>query len=75
MKVQLPIDTSAVSFIDVMLPEPMPDHQTKQKGDANGEPPYSNELLDFASQGQRPERQVSPHSPVEFRGMPAKMTD
>jgi hypothetical protein len=30
VKIQLPIDTSAVSFIDVMPPEPVLDHQTKQ---------------------------------------------
>jgi hypothetical protein len=31
MKIQLPIDASAVSFIDVMPPEPMLDRQTKQQ--------------------------------------------
>ena len=39
MKIELPIDTSAVSFIDVMPPEPVLDHKTKQqRTDANGEP-------------------------------------
>src|SRR5713101_5994992 len=38
MKINLPIDTSAVSFIDVMPPEPVLDGQTKQQeADANGE--------------------------------------
>jgi hypothetical protein len=41
VKIQLPIDTSAVSFTDVMPQEPVLDRQTKrQKADANGEPPY-----------------------------------
>ena len=31
MKIKLPIDTSAVSFIDVMPPEPVLDRQTKQQ--------------------------------------------
>jgi len=45
MKIELPIDTSAVSFIDVMPPEPVLDHKTKQqRSDANGEPLYSIEL-------------------------------
>jgi hypothetical protein len=30
MKIKLPIDTSALSFIDVMPPEPVLDHQTTQ---------------------------------------------
>ena len=39
MKIELPIDTSAVSFIDVMPPEPVLDHKTKQqRTDANRDP-------------------------------------
>ena len=52
MKIQLPIDTSAVSFIDVMPPEPVLDRQTKQqKADTNGEPLYSVELVAFGDEG------------------------
>jgi hypothetical protein len=52
MRIQLPIDTSAVSFIDVMPPEPMLDRQTKQqKTDANGEPPYWIELVPIVAEG------------------------
>ena len=52
MKIQLPIDTSAVSFIDVMPPEPVLDRLTKQpKADANGEPLYSIELLCIGEKG------------------------
>jgi hypothetical protein len=52
MKIELPIDTSAVSFIDVMPPEPVLDHKTKQqRSDANGEPLYSIELLVIGEEG------------------------
>ena len=52
MKIQLPIDTSAVSFIDVMPPEPVLDRQTKQqKADANGEPLCSIELVCIGAEG------------------------
>src|SRR2546429_9747063 len=52
MKIQLPIDTSAVSFIDVMPPEPVLDRLTKQpKADANGEPLYSIELRCIPEKG------------------------
>jgi hypothetical protein len=54
MKIHLPIDASAVSFIDVMPPVPVLDRQTKQqKADANGEPPYSIELVRIGAQGGR----------------------
>jgi hypothetical protein len=65
MKIQLPIDTAAVPFIDVMPSGPVLDRQTKQeKADANGEPP----VLDRAGahrgpRRQGPERQVRGHSP------------
>src|SRR5207302_6255598 len=52
MKIELPIDTSAVSFIDVMPPEPVLDHKTKQqRSDANGEPLYSIELCCIGGRG------------------------
>jgi len=52
MKIQLPIDTSAVSFIDVMPPEPVLDRQTNQQmTDANGEPLYSIELVCVGAEG------------------------
>jgi hypothetical protein len=52
MKIQLPIDTSAVSFTDAMPPEPVLDRQTKQqKADANGEPLYSIELVCIGTEG------------------------
>jgi hypothetical protein len=52
MKIKLPIDTSALSFIDVMPPEPVLDRLTKQpKADANGEPLHSIELLVIGEEG------------------------
>jgi hypothetical protein len=52
MKIQLPIDTSAVSFIAVVPPEPVLDRQTgQQKADANGEPLYSIELVCIGAEG------------------------
>ena len=54
MKIHLPIDASAVSFIDVMQPEPLLERHTKQqKADANGEPPYSIEMVRIGAQGGR----------------------
>jgi hypothetical protein len=54
MKIQLPIDTSGVSFIDVMPPEPVVDRQTKQQAaDANGEPLYSIELVCIGAEGDQ----------------------
>ena len=65
MKTQLPIDTGAVSFIDVMPPEPVLDRQTKQeKADANGEPPVLDRAGAHRGPGrQGPRRQVPGHSP------------
>jgi len=52
MKIQLPIDTSAVSFTDVMPPDLVLERQTKQqRADANGEPPYSIELVCIGAEG------------------------
>jgi hypothetical protein len=46
MKIQVPIDTSAGSFVEAMPPEAVLDRHTKQhKADTNGEPPQSNKLL------------------------------
>ena len=52
MKIQLPIDASGVSFIDVTPPEPVLDRQTKQqKADANGEPLSSIQLVCIGAEG------------------------
>src|SRR5437667_7254820 len=52
MKIQLPIDISAVSFIAVMPPEPVLDRQTRQQqADADGEPLYSIELVCVGAEG------------------------
>jgi len=65
MKIQLPIDTSAVSFIDVMPPEPVLDRQTKQ---AEGRRQRRAAVLDRAPLHRREGRrgslgQVPRHSP------------
>src|SRR3989442_1074307 len=66
MKIELPIDTSAVSFIDVMPPEPVLDHKTRQqRSDANGEPLYSIELCCIGGRGGEVLAQV-----VETRSRP-----
>jgi hypothetical protein len=73
MKIQLPIDTSAVPIIDVMPLEPVLDRQTKQqKGDANGEPPVLGRTGAHRGRGrQGPERQIPGHSPGrDSAGMP-----
>jgi hypothetical protein len=77
MKIQLPIDTSAVSFIDVMPPEPVLDHQTKQqKADANGEPLYSIELVCVGAEGDEILSVNFPGTPPAGirQGMPVKVT-
>ena len=51
MKVQLPIDTSAVSFVAVTTPERVLDRQTRQETDASGEPVYSIELVCIGAEG------------------------
>jgi hypothetical protein len=54
MKIQLPTDTSAVSFIDVMPPDLVLDRQTKQqKTDATGEPLHSIELVRIGGRGRQ----------------------
>ena len=64
MKIELPIDTSGVSFIDVTPPEPVLDRQTKQqKADASGEPVYSIELVCIGAEGDE-------ILSVTFRGTP-----
>jgi hypothetical protein len=77
MNVQLPIDTFAVSFIDVMPPEPLLDRHTKQQeADASGEPLYSIQLVCIGARGRRGRvRDVPRHSPAGIRqGMPVKVT-
>src|SRR5256885_8467784 len=77
MKTQLPIDTSAVSFIDVMPPEPVLDRQTKQqKADANGEPLYSIELVCIGAEGDEILSVKFPGTPPAGirQGMPVKLT-
>ncbi len=52
MKIQLPIDASGLTFIDVIPPEPVLDPQTnQQKADASGEPLYSIELVCIGAEG------------------------
>lgn len=49
---KLPIDTTGVTFLCAMSPEPVMDFETKrQKGDANGEPLYSVQLVLLADGG------------------------
>ena len=77
MKIQLPIEASGVSFIDVMRPEPLIDHETKQqKTDANGEPLYSIELACIGAEGGQVLTVNFPGDPPTGirRGMPMKVT-
>ena len=77
MKIQLPIDTSSVSFIDVMPPEPVLDRQTKQqKADANGEPLYSIELVCIGAEDDEILSVKFPGTPPAGirQGMPVKVT-
>jgi hypothetical protein len=44
--VKLPIDTSAISFLCAMAPEPVVDFETKRpRADENGEPLYVIQLV------------------------------
>jgi hypothetical protein len=44
--VKLPIDTSAISFLCALAPEPVVDFETKRpRADDNGEPLYTVQLL------------------------------
>ena len=77
MKIQPPIDTSAVSFIDVMPPEPVLDCQTNQQmTDANGEPLYSIELVCVGAEGDEILSVNFPGTPPAGirQGMPVKVT-
>ena len=77
MNVQLPIDTFAVSFIDVMPPDLVLDRRTKQhKADANGEPLYSIELLCIGEKGGEVLSVKFPGTPPAGirQGMPVKVT-
>ena len=49
---KLPIDTTGVTFLCAMAPEPVMDFETKrQKGDLNGEPLFSVQLVLLADGG------------------------
>jgi hypothetical protein len=49
---KLPIDTTGVTFLCALAPEPVMDFETKrQKGDLNGEPLYSVQLVLLADGG------------------------
>lgn len=49
---RLPIDTTGVIFLCALAPEPVIDFETKrQKGDANGEPLFSVQLVLLADGG------------------------
>lgn len=49
---RLPIDTTGVLFLCALAPEPVIDFETKrQKGDVNGEPLYSVQLVLLADGG------------------------
>jgi hypothetical protein len=77
MKIQLPLDTSAVSFIDVMPPEPLLDGCTKQqKADAYGEPLFSVQLVCTGAEGDEILSVTFPGTlPAGIRqGMPVKVT-
>ena len=66
-----------VSFIDVMPPEPLIDHETKQqKTDANGEPLYSIGLACIGAEGGQVLTVNFPGDPPTGirRGMPMKVT-
>lgn len=77
MKIHLPIDTSAVSFIDVMPPEPVLDRQTnQQEADANGELLYSIELVCIGVEGDEILSVKFPGTPPAGirQGMPVKVS-
>lgn len=49
---KLPIDTTGVTFLCALAPEPVMDFETKrQKGDLNGEPLFSVQLVLLADGG------------------------
>lgn len=49
---KLPIDTTGVTFLCALAPEPVMDFETKrQKGDVNGEPLFSVQLVLLADGG------------------------
>ena len=52
MKIQLPIDASGLTFIDVIPPEPVLNRQTNQQNaNADGEALYSIELVYIGAEG------------------------
>ena len=77
MKIQLPIDTSPVSFIDVTPPVPVLDRQTdQQEADADGEPLSSIELVCIGAEGSEILSVKFPGTPPAGirQGMPVKVT-
>jgi hypothetical protein len=77
MKIQLPIDASGLTFIDVIPPEPVLDPQTnQQKADASGEPLYSIELVCIGAEGDEIVSVTFPGIPPAGirQGMPVKVT-
>ena len=77
MKIQLPIDASGLTFIDVIPPEPVLDPQTnQQKADASGEPLYSIELVCIGAEGDEIVSVTFPGTPPAGirQGMPVKVT-
>ena len=77
MKIQLPIDASGLTFIDVIPPEPVLDPQTnQQKADASGEPLYSIELVCIGAEGDEIVSVAFPGIPPAGirQGMPVKVT-
>jgi hypothetical protein len=77
MKIQLPIDSSGLTFIDVMPPEPVLDRHTKQQeADASGEPLYSVELVCIGIEGDEIPSVTFPGTPPAGirQGMPVKVT-
>ena len=77
MKTQLPIDSSGLTFIAVIPPEPVLDRKTKQQeADANGEPLYSIELVCIGANGDEILSVKFPGTPPAgiHQGMPVKVT-
>ena len=77
MKTQLPIDSSGLTFIAVIPPEPVLDRKTEQQeADANGEPLYSIELVCIGADGDEILSVKFPGTPPAGirQGMPVKVT-
>ena len=77
MKTQLPIDSSGLTFIAVIPPEPVLDRKTEQQeADANGEPLYSIELVCIGADGDEILSVKFPGTPPAGirQGMPVKVS-